>query len=107
VLNATNIQPYLRLCLSTTIASNCGPPLSRLVVIFARHVRANGRSQTTRPWHNRTRYVVKSSTATRKYVESVVAKSHPDRVVAYDVTFVGMVLPGDEFKVTSVCAMVI
>ncbi|KAJ3783459.1 fatty acid synthase [Lentinula aff. detonsa] len=40
-----------------------------------------------------------SSAATRKYVENVVAKGHPDRVLAYDVSFVGMVLPGEELTV--------
>ncbi|OBZ72637.1 Fatty acid synthase subunit beta [Grifola frondosa] len=41
-----------------------------------------------------------SSAATRKYVETIVAQGQPDRVIAYDVTFVGMVLPNDELKVT-------
>ncbi|KZT01368.1 fatty acid synthase [Laetiporus sulphureus 93-53] len=40
-----------------------------------------------------------SSAATRRYVETVVAQGRPDRVVAYDVTFVGMVLPEDELNV--------
>ncbi|KAF8969171.1 fatty acid synthase [Flammula alnicola] len=40
-----------------------------------------------------------SSAATRRYVENVVAKGHPDRVIAYDVNFVGMVLPGDQLEV--------
>ncbi|THV07258.1 fatty acid synthase [Dendrothele bispora CBS 962.96] len=40
-----------------------------------------------------------SSAATRRYVENVVAKGHPDRVISYDVSFVGMVLPGDELNV--------
>ncbi|KAJ6477506.1 fatty acid synthase, partial [Mycena sanguinolenta] len=40
-----------------------------------------------------------SSAATRRYVENVVAKGHPDRILAYDVSFVGMVLPGDELNV--------
>ncbi|KAI5122922.1 hypothetical protein M0805_007600 [Coniferiporia weirii] len=40
-----------------------------------------------------------SSAATRRYVENVVAKGRPDRVLSYDVSFVGMVLPGDELKV--------
>ncbi|KAJ7745730.1 fatty acid synthase [Mycena metata] len=40
-----------------------------------------------------------SSAATRRYVENVVAKGHPDRVLAYNVSFVGMVLPGDELNV--------
>jgi len=40
-----------------------------------------------------------SSAATRCYVESIVARDHPDRMIGYDVKFVGMVLPGDEFTV--------
>ncbi|KAL4066936.1 hypothetical protein J3A83DRAFT_4165578 [Scleroderma citrinum] len=40
-----------------------------------------------------------SSAATRKYVENVVAEGNPARVIAYDVAFVGMVLPGDELTV--------
>jgi fatty acid synthase subunit beta len=40
-----------------------------------------------------------SSAATRKYVESVAADNHPERVVSYNVGFVGMVLPGDELHV--------
>ncbi|KII85134.1 hypothetical protein PLICRDRAFT_45274 [Plicaturopsis crispa FD-325 SS-3] len=40
-----------------------------------------------------------SSAATRRYVENVVAQGHPERVLAYDVSFVGMVLPGDELSV--------
>ncbi|KAF5337910.1 hypothetical protein D9758_013124 [Tetrapyrgos nigripes] len=40
-----------------------------------------------------------SSAATRRYVENIVAQGHPDRVVSYDVSFVGMVLPGDELSV--------
>ncbi|KAF5382044.1 hypothetical protein D9615_004428 [Tricholomella constricta] len=40
-----------------------------------------------------------SSAATRRYVENVVARGHPDRVVAYNVSFVGMVLPNDELNV--------
>ncbi|KAH8117927.1 fatty acid synthase [Phellopilus nigrolimitatus] len=40
-----------------------------------------------------------SSAATRRYVENVVANGRPDRVLSYDVSFVGMVLPGDELKV--------
>lgn len=40
-----------------------------------------------------------SSAATRKYVESVAADNHPERVLSYDVNFVGMVLPGDEINV--------
>ncbi|KAJ7285205.1 fatty acid synthase [Mycena rebaudengoi] len=40
-----------------------------------------------------------SSAATRRYVENVVAKGHPERVLAYNVSFVGMVLPGDELSV--------
>uniref|UniRef100_A0A0W0EUQ4 Putative fatty acid synthase n=1 Tax=Moniliophthora roreri TaxID=221103 RepID=A0A0W0EUQ4_MONRR len=39
------------------------------------------------------------SAATRRYVENVVAKGHPERVLAYNVSFVGMVLPGDELSV--------
>ncbi|KAL0065236.1 fatty acid synthase alpha subunit Lsd1 [Marasmius tenuissimus] len=40
-----------------------------------------------------------SSAATRRHVENVVAKGHPERVLSYDVSFVGMVLPGDELFV--------
>ncbi|OJT02257.1 Fatty acid synthase subunit alpha [Trametes pubescens] len=40
-----------------------------------------------------------SSAATRRYVETVVAQGKPERVVAYDVAFVGMILPGDELQV--------
>ncbi|KAG2076495.1 hypothetical protein BDR04DRAFT_694370 [Suillus decipiens] len=40
-----------------------------------------------------------SSAATRRHVENIVAEGNPDRVVAYDVSFVGMILPGDELKV--------
>ncbi|EJU05022.1 fatty acid synthase [Dacryopinax primogenitus] len=40
-----------------------------------------------------------SSAATRKYVESVAAQGHPERVLSYNVNFVGMVLPGDELNV--------
>ncbi|KAI0342734.1 fatty acid synthase [Trametopsis cervina] len=40
-----------------------------------------------------------SSAATRRFIENVVAQGRPDRVIAYDVAFVGMVLPGDELKV--------
>ncbi|KIJ51487.1 hypothetical protein M422DRAFT_203704 [Sphaerobolus stellatus SS14] len=40
-----------------------------------------------------------SSAATRKYVENVVAKGVPERVVSYDVNFVGMVLPGERLQV--------
>ncbi|EKM78079.1 hypothetical protein AGABI1DRAFT_61049 [Agaricus bisporus var. burnettii JB137-S8] len=40
-----------------------------------------------------------SSAATRRYVENVVAQGHPDRVLAYNVSFVGMVLPNDELEV--------
>ncbi|KAI0826547.1 acyl transferase domain-containing protein [Trametes gibbosa] len=40
-----------------------------------------------------------SSAAPRRYVETVVAQGKPERVVAYDVAFVGMVLPGDEMQV--------
>ncbi|KAH9950013.1 fatty acid synthase [Amylocystis lapponica] len=41
-----------------------------------------------------------SSAATRRYIENVVAHGHPDRVVAYDVTFAGMILPQDRLTVT-------
>lgn len=40
-----------------------------------------------------------NSAAVRKYLESSVADNHPERVVAYNVAFVGMVLPGDEISV--------
>ncbi|WRT68297.1 uncharacterized protein IL334_005273 [Kwoniella shivajii] len=40
-----------------------------------------------------------SSAAARKYLESVVADNHPERVVSYEVGFVGMVLPGDQIQV--------
>jgi len=40
-----------------------------------------------------------TSAATRRYVENVVAQGHPDRVLAYHVSCVGMVFPGDELKV--------
>ncbi|WVQ99903.1 hypothetical protein IAU59_007046 [Kwoniella sp. CBS 9459] len=40
-----------------------------------------------------------SSAATRKYLESVAADNHPERVVSYEVGFVGMVLPGDDVQV--------
>lgn len=40
-----------------------------------------------------------NSAAVRKYIESVVADNQPQRVVSYDVGFVGMVLPGDEIQV--------
>ncbi|KZS94178.1 fatty acid synthase [Sistotremastrum niveocremeum HHB9708] len=40
-----------------------------------------------------------SSAATRKYVENVVAQGNPERVLSYDVMFVGMVLPGEELEV--------
>ncbi|THH15787.1 hypothetical protein EW146_g4747 [Bondarzewia mesenterica] len=40
-----------------------------------------------------------SSAATRRYVENVAAQGRPDRVLAYDVAFVGMILPGDELSV--------
>ena len=36
-----------------------------------------------------------SSAATRRYVENVVTKGRPNRVLSYDVSFVVMVLPGD------------
>lgn len=40
-----------------------------------------------------------NSAAVRKYLESAVADNHPERVVSYEVGFVGMVLPGDEITV--------
>lgn len=40
-----------------------------------------------------------SSAATRKFVETVAAKGNPDRVLSYNVSFVGMVIPGDELSV--------
>ncbi|RXK40211.1 hypothetical protein M231_02485 [Tremella mesenterica] len=40
-----------------------------------------------------------NSAATRKYLETTVADNHPERVVSYEVGFVGMVLPGDEISV--------
>ncbi|CUA75193.1 fatty acid synthase subunit beta, fungi type [Rhizoctonia solani] len=40
-----------------------------------------------------------SGAATRKYVESVVAQGRPERVLQYDVSFVRIVLPGDELTV--------
>ena len=40
-----------------------------------------------------------NSAAVRKYLESAVANNHPERVVSYEVGFVGMVLPGDEIQV--------
>ncbi|KAF8638240.1 hypothetical protein AX17_002262 [Amanita inopinata Kibby_2008] len=40
-----------------------------------------------------------TSAATRRYVETVVAQGHPERVLSYNVSFVGMVLPGDELVV--------
>lgn len=40
-----------------------------------------------------------SSAATRKFVETVAAKGHPERVSGYNVNFVGMVIPGDELTV--------
>ena len=39
------------------------------------------------------------SAATRKYVETVAADNVPSRVLSYNVTFVGMVLPGDKLEV--------
>ncbi|KZO89710.1 hypothetical protein CALVIDRAFT_603464 [Calocera viscosa TUFC12733] len=39
-----------------------------------------------------------SSAATRKYVESVAAQGCPERVLSYNVTLVGMVLPGNELN---------
>ncbi|KZT29627.1 fatty acid synthase [Neolentinus lepideus HHB14362 ss-1] len=40
-----------------------------------------------------------TSAATRRYVENVAAEGQPERVVSYDITFVGMVLPGDILQV--------
>ncbi|KAH7106327.1 fatty acid synthase [Auriculariales sp. MPI-PUGE-AT-0066] len=40
-----------------------------------------------------------SSAATRKFLETALAAGVPERVVSYDVAFVGMVLPGDELNV--------
>jgi fatty acid synthase subunit beta len=40
-----------------------------------------------------------NSAAARKYLESIVADNHPERVMSYDVGFVGMVLPGDRIEV--------
>ena len=40
-----------------------------------------------------------NSAAVRKYIESVVANNFPERVISYEVSFVGMVLPGDEISV--------
>ncbi|KAI0311286.1 acyl transferase domain-containing protein, partial [Amylostereum chailletii] len=40
-----------------------------------------------------------SSAATRRFVETVVAQGHPERVLKYNVAFVGMILPGDELTV--------
>lgn len=40
-----------------------------------------------------------NSAAVRKYIETVVADNHPERVVSYEVGFVGMVLPGDDLTV--------
>ena len=40
-----------------------------------------------------------NSAAVRKYIESAVANNHPERVISYEVGFVGMVLPGDEIQV--------
>jgi len=39
-----------------------------------------------------------SSAATRRYVETVVAKEHPDRVIAYVFFFDMFVLPSDNFN---------
>ncbi|KAA1467738.1 fatty acid synthase [Dentipellis sp. KUC8613] len=40
-----------------------------------------------------------SSAATRRFVETVVAQGHPERVHSYDVAFVGMILPGEQLSV--------
>ncbi|KAG8733585.1 3-oxoacyl-[acyl-carrier-protein] synthase [Ceratobasidium sp. 423] len=39
------------------------------------------------------------SAATREYVENVVVQGRPEQVLQYGVSFVGMVLPGDELTV--------
>ncbi|KAI0046589.1 fatty acid synthase [Auriscalpium vulgare] len=46
-----------------------------------------------------------SSAATRRFVETVVAQGHPERVLRYNVAFVGMVLPQDKLtvKLTHTC----
>ncbi|KAI0067274.1 fatty acid synthase [Artomyces pyxidatus] len=40
-----------------------------------------------------------SSAATRRYVETIVAQGHPERVLRYNVSFVGMILPQDKLSV--------
>ncbi|KAI0950742.1 hypothetical protein AcW1_007973 [Taiwanofungus camphoratus] len=40
-----------------------------------------------------------SSAATRRYIETIVAQGRPGRVIAYNVSFVGMILPKDELSV--------
>ncbi|RXW18863.1 hypothetical protein EST38_g6990 [Candolleomyces aberdarensis] len=42
-----------------------------------------------------------SSAATRRYVETVVPKGHPERVIAHNVSFVGMVILSDELSIKS------
>ncbi|KAJ7475067.1 hypothetical protein B0H11DRAFT_2428489 [Mycena galericulata] len=44
-------------------------------------------------------YTLANTAATRHYVENIVAKGHPDHVLVYNVSFVRMVLPGDELSV--------
>ncbi|KAJ2162492.1 fatty acid synthase alpha subunit Lsd1 [Coemansia sp. RSA 552] len=39
-----------------------------------------------------------TSASTRKFVETFAADNHPERVRAYDVEFVGMVLPNDQLE---------
>ncbi|KAJ2580045.1 fatty acid synthase alpha subunit Lsd1, partial [Coemansia sp. RSA 1836] len=39
-----------------------------------------------------------TSASTRKFVETFAADNHPERVKAYDVEFVGMVLPNDQLE---------
>ncbi|KAJ2798834.1 fatty acid synthase alpha subunit Lsd1, partial [Coemansia guatemalensis] len=39
-----------------------------------------------------------NSASTRKFVETFAADNHPERVRAYDVEFVGMVLPNDQLE---------
>ncbi|KAF9641920.1 hypothetical protein BDM02DRAFT_3194263 [Thelephora ganbajun] len=41
--------------------------------------------------------------ASRKYLESVVAKGRPERVKSYEVSFVGMVLPREELHIKIKC----
>lgn len=41
-----------------------------------------------------------SSAATRRLVEDLVAHGHPERVIAYSCSFLGMVLPGEKLSVS-------